>query len=127
MNEGDNMNTQRTIVVLLSVIATLLTLNLLVTGSRRALAQYGASGPVEPTVVSGMVIQAGSGRHLWRFWSDGAVDKTFAVMQSACDIPINCGPTPVIPGSCPSDVTRNGEVEFDDMLSVLSDWGPCIK
>ena len=34
-------------------------------------------------------------------------------------------PVSILPGSCQADVDRNGDVEFDDMLRVLSDWGPC--
>ena len=128
------MNERRMIVVLLTVIAVVLTLNLVVNGSRTAEAQYGASGPVDPTVVAATAHQTvgsnGSGlreHRLWRMWSDGRADMTLVQFtnSNSCSIVGVCGPIEILPGSCSSDTDRNGNVEFPDLLNVLSDWGPC--
>ena len=29
--------------------------------------------------------------------------------------------------SCPGDLNDNGDVELNDMLKLLSEWGPCDK
>ena len=67
---------------------------------------------------------------MFRFWSDGAVDTTvFSLLDyprtPACDPAVVCGPVPVIPGSCPADIVRNGDVDVLDFLTVLNAWGPC--
>ena len=64
---------------------------------------------------------------VFRLWSDGAIDMTFTRYQAdpQCLIVEQCGPALMIPGSCMADVDRNGNVEFPDLLNVLSDWGPC--
>ncbi len=30
-----------------------------------------------------------------------------------------------VPADCPADVDGDGAVDFDDLLSVIADWGPC--
>ena len=34
---------------------------------------------------------------------------------------INCQP----PNTCPADIDHNGQVNVDDLLAVISAWGPC--
>ncbi len=123
------MNERRMIVVLLTVIAVVLTLNLM-TGPRTAVAQY-ESGPGEPTVVAGAMTDTSHTKRFRfaRFWSDGRVDTTFVEFVSSapprgCEIDSACTGE-ILPGSCSSDTDRNGNVEFPDLLNVLSDWGPC--
>ena len=44
---------------------------------------------------------------------------------------VDCGSTSseaatlTVISSCPSDITGDAGVDFDDLLRVLSDWGPC--
>ncbi|MCP3902112.1 MAG: hypothetical protein GY715_00630 [Planctomycetes bacterium] len=35
-----------------------------------------------------------------------------------------CAPTPCLP-SCSADVSGNGQVDFNDILTVIGAWGPC--
>ena len=63
-------NGQRIIAALLTVACVLLAANLMANGTRAAHAQYGASEPRDPKVVTGAL----AGTKVFRFWSDGAVD-----------------------------------------------------
>ena len=128
------MKQQRTVVALLTMIAAALVMNVIVVGSRAATAQA-LSGPVQPTVVAGAAFHEVDGNgdplerqyRVFRLWSDGAADMTPVVFNqpTECEVLINCPPIQFLPGSCASDITRNGDVEFNDLLNVLSDWGPC--
>ena len=55
---------------------------------------------------------------------DGSVDFT-ELTGSHCDKSINCGPADMLPGTCTADANHNGEVEVNDFLTLLSEWGPC--
>ena len=63
----------------------------------------------------------------FRLWSDGTVDtnRVSFVHLTSCEIQNQCGPVPIIPGTCTADITRNGEVEVNDFLEVIGQWGPC--
>lgn len=120
------MSERRVIAAALVVIAATMVVNTIGRTERIAEAQI-VTGPVEPTVVAGHVIAfSGSAiRDVWRFWSDGAVDATRATGVGCTGVPDVCGTFQILPGSCASDITRNGSVEFQDLLGVLNDWGPC--
>lgn len=75
------MTRQRTVVGLLAVVAVLLALNLIVSGSPRASAQEPEirifPEPPPPKVVAGAVVNPFTSRtQVYRFWSDGAIDMT---------------------------------------------------
>jgi len=132
---------QNTVTALLAVIAVLLGLNLIVKESPAAVGQAAAI-QVEPTVVAGAVsfpdIATGANTPktsevalVLRFWSDGAVDSTRVLSELAYDacsgaVPTLCdGPTTLIPGTCQSDITRDGEADVQDFLWLIGEWGPC--
>ncbi len=127
---------------LLAVVAVLLGLNI-VRGATPAWARQDAGPAPAPTVVAGHVASAGGGGGtytfaLWRFWSDGAVDLSIRDIASSpnasgvvgCDPGIHgklydCGPSPVLTATCTADANRNAEVEINDLLTLLGQWGPC--
>ena len=139
-DKGKNVNRgQGTVAGLLAAVAVLLGLNLMARTSPAAVGQYPAA-PVQPTVVAGVSFYEGGSapvflHRLFRFWSDGTVDTSVVTLIRAengggCEPqgggpPWACGPSTIIPGSCAADVTRNGEVEVNDFLEVLGQWGPC--
>jgi len=41
------------------------------------------------------------------------------------DIVFSCGPTVLIPGTCPTDVNRDGDTGINDFLALLGGWGAC--
>ena len=117
--------------VLLTTIAVLLVVNLFI--KTTAAEGQVAAGPVEPVPVSMSVTQVivsdGTGWRNWRvfrMWSDGAVDTTWVEFpfQTSCEVENTCF-QPVIPGTCMSDVNRNGNVDTTDFFDVIADWGPC--
>ena len=87
------------------------------------------AGPMQPTMVNGVVLSIGSNNYQFtRFWSDGQVDLSVALIQGGgtCNIlEPPCGPVVVIPGTCPGDITHDGAVATADLLGVLETWGPC--
>ena len=120
MNEG-----QRTIATVLAVVAVLLGFNLIVRGSPEAMARV-ATGPVQPTVVAGERHLAGQNLdRIWRWWSDGTVDASMVFTQFGqnCSIPLNCGPTQVIPVPCPADVNDDLSVNVLDLIDLLLVFG----
>ena len=66
---------------------------------------------------------------LFRLWSDGHVDTTsveinWETYDPPCiQRPQGCPWRDI--EVCPADSSGNGEVDFDDLLEVLSTWGPC--
>ena len=62
---------------------------------------------------------------VFRAWSDGETDITY-VSGSNCGPPGVCGgPNQVIPGSCPTDIDRDGDTGINDFLTLLGGWGAC--
>ncbi len=111
---------QRTIAALLTVISVLLSINLIVSASRPAGAQV--DGPVlEPTPIA-LAVRS---NWVYRLWSDGAVDLTQLTVGPDCVTSLECPTTTVLPGICPGDVNKSGDVGFDDILEVIGMWGPC--
>ncbi len=66
---------------------------------------------------------------IFRAWSDGQVDHIrvgFGFEPGACDtVGTICAPIILIPGSCPTDINRDGDTGIQDFLTVLGLWGPC--
>ena len=100
--------------------------------------EYGPVGPPPPgpTVVSMTVskdtlgaINAIGEYRIFRAWSDGHVDMTYASFQTGapeqCDPPTQCGPTVVLQGTCPTDIDRDGDTGIIDFLTLLAGWGAC--
>ena len=62
-----------------------------------------APRPEEPTVIAASVVVKGtdSTYHAYRFWSDGAIDVTYAHFENnfshECEVVTQCGPVVVIP------------------------------
>ncbi len=121
-------NGQRTVTTMLAVVAVLLGLNLIVRGSPPAVAQGPtAAGPVQPTLVNGVAQWPNTtSHHIYRFWSDGAVDFTRFRVPANCVPTVECAPVTVIPGTCAGDVDRDGIVGVPDLLTTLAAWGPCL-
>ena len=75
-----------------------------------------------PSVVSVSAYQDASSpfHRVHRQWSDGATD----VVRYAgdCSTTSSCGPYNIASGICEADVDRDGDVDFDDLLIVLSRW-----
>ena len=70
--------------------------------------------------------------HLLRAWSDGTIEAKRVKVQSnsqGCTAPDFCEWFEISPPqvqysmACKSDVSRNGSVDFDDLLQVLEQWG----
>ena len=91
-------NGQRTVTTMLAVVAVLLGLNLIVGGSRPAVAQpeiriFPELPVPEPKVIAGAVLSKDTDTtNVWRFWSDGTVDVS-SVIWSRCE-PFNACPDP---------------------------------
>ncbi len=48
------------------------------------------------------------------------------LLTAGCDLDPSFTCTVVIlPGSCPTDVNRDGDTGINDFLSLLGAWGPC--
>ncbi len=67
---------------------------------------------------------------VWRTWSDGQVDSLFVHFDgeqgdNACNVIDTCGPLVLIPGTCPTDIDRNGDTDIQDFLTLLGGWGAC--
>ncbi len=89
--------------------------------------------PTPPPTVTGIAVvphidvngDPTSTTKVFRAWSDGATDVTF-VSSNACGPPGVCGgPNQVIPGTCPTDVNRDGDTGIADFLTLLGGWGAC--
>ena len=65
---------------------------------------------------------------LVRFWSDGAIDTTPVYLdpfQGVCEAGIVCDTIPLVPGTCITDIDRNGDTGINDFLTLLGGWGEC--
>ncbi len=65
-----------------------------------------------------------------RFWSDGQVDATrvFSQRSNVCGnspAEVCSGPTVLIPGTCTTDINRDGDTGIQDFLTLLGGWGAC--
>ena len=104
-----------------------------------AVATASVTGPSEPVIVWYGTTSYPASEHkcngttdpvegnLWIFraWSDGTIEgKRDNVARSTCDAPF--GDWVVISTSqmaCRTDINGDGEVELEDLLAVLSQWG----
>ncbi len=109
------------------MFAALLLLNLAVWASKPAGAQV--DGPVEPPKAVGIAATLNSLQGaVFRLWDDGTVDVKryqWTTDPSQCVFMDECGPITFMPGTCPGDVNKSGDVGFDDVLGVIGTWGPC--
>ena len=91
------------------------------------------SGPAEPYIVEYdfLTMDNYSGSLVGiRIWSDGVVEYKNWFRTNFCDgDTLQCGSTnwSVLPGSsdgyaCRSDIDGNRQVDFNDLLMVISDW-----
>ena len=84
------------------------------------------------TSISDQAINFDRRYRLWRTWSDGQVDMTNLLFVSsggakgnACVLDQSCGPVVIIPGTCPTDINRDGDTGIQDFLTLLGGWGAC--
>ena len=95
----------------------------------------GSTCPTAPTVVSVSVSkdkfhasEVVRTYRVFRSWSDGQTDMTlvtFSDTGDGCAISNQCGPTVLIPGTCPTDINRDGDTGIQDFLTLLGGWGAC--
>ena len=86
--------------------------------------------PPGPTVVGVSAVTTGTQGlyfRILRTWSDGHTDMSFVRVAAItqCNITSSCGPVVIIPGTCPTDVDRNGDTGINDFLTLLGGWGAC--
>ena len=60
--------------------------------------------------------------NVYRLWSDGQLDMTRHIAGSCVDVQ---GPCVMVPGTCPTDIDRNGDTGINDFLTLLGGWGEC--
>ncbi len=77
-----------------------------------------------PTVV-GITVNPDAQPRLYRAWSDGQVDVTHITYNTNCGSPVEACTVVVLPGTCPSDVNRDGDTGIQDFLALLGGWGEC--
>ncbi len=91
--------------------------------------------PPGPTVI-GTSVTAGtttSGQdkryRIFRTWSDGQVDSTLVQFEVTSNCVVltdpGCGPVVLLPGTCPTDINRDGDTGINDFLTLLGGWGAC--
>ena len=91
--------------------------------------------PPGPTVI-GTSVTAGtttSGQdkryRIFRTWSDGQVDSTLVQFEVTSNCVVltdpGCGPVVLLPGTCPTDIDRDGDTGINDFLTLLGGWGAC--
>ncbi len=75
----------------------------------------------QPTVVgiSAVLTTGGSTVAVFRGWSDGQIDF---FNSNQCNPAFPCV---IVPGSCPTDVNRDGDTGINDFLALLGGWGAC--
>ena len=71
-----------------------------------------------PTVVgiSAVFFDPNNSVQVYRAWSDGQVDL---FVGTACNPATPCV---IVPGSCPTDVNRDGDTGIQDFLTLLGGW-----
>ena len=78
----------------------------------------------QPTVTGVTVLRLGSDNNrLYRAWSDGQIDVILHNDDNPCP-----GPSQVcllLPGTCPTDINRDGDTGINDFLTLLGGWGAC--
>ena len=94
-----------------------------------------ASPTVVATSVTISTSVSGTDRRyrIFRTWSDGQVDMSWMEFQSSTDAgacvvasnPAPCGPVVLIPGTCTTDINRDGDTGIQDFLALLGGWGAC--
>ena len=63
---------------------------------------------------------------VFRGWSNGDVDMMwvdFGPNPTLCDVPLQCGPVPIIPPPCPADVNDDLSVNVLDLIELLLAFG----
>ena len=79
-----------------------------------------------PTVVAMSTVELDPGAHyVYRAWSDGQVDYMRTSYDGACINVGGCGLLVLIPGTCTTDVNRDGDTGILDFLTLLGGWGAC--
>lgn len=71
---------------------------------------------------------AGTHQYLYRFWSDGSVDRREYLDPFTCGAEFVCEDSligPTVPSACATDLTGDGVVGLEDLVTVLADWGLC--
>ncbi len=86
--------------------------------------QVNCTPTVQPTVVGVSILRRGVNDNLvYRAWSDGQVDLILTDDGIPC--PTAQPPCVIIPGTCPTDVDRDGDTGINDFLTLLGGWGAC--
>ncbi|MCH8823333.1 MAG: hypothetical protein IH984_07480 [Planctomycetes bacterium] len=119
------MNNQKSIPVLLAIIAILLAVNLVMQFEPQAKAdtQTNLGPPPVPKVVGGSAVgMNGSSGRIFRFYDDGSVDVRGFVTINDCDYSPFCGGDLI--GGC-NDLNGDGTVDTVDLLELFADWGEC--
>ena len=97
-----------------------------------AVATASVTGPSEPVIVWYHAVPVmGSGGYngedvaLLRAWSDGLVEMKTGIEARTCSNPTDCGWKIISTQqmACRTDINGDGEVELEDLLAVLSQWG----
>ena len=86
-----------------------------------------------PTVVSVSVSKDGfptnptnTAFRVFRAWSDGQLDGLLVEYGPDCAIGgSTCGPVIIVPGTCTTDIDRDGDTGIQDFLTLLGGWGAC--
>ena len=62
---------------------------------------------------------------IFRTWSDGQIDSTWLEHRSQCEINVPPCDVVILPGTCPTDIDRDGDTGIQDFLTLLGGWGAC--
>ena len=126
------MNNQKSITVLLAIIALLLTVNLVMQFETSAQAETQTNlGPPVPKVVGGSGVYRNGGDFrldIIRIWDNGDVDLSMFTNPSGNEC-FNFAPhcqIQLIGGQCDYvDLTGDGIVNTEDLLLMFASWGEC--
>ena len=78
--------------------------------------------PVVPPTVVGIY---GTANSFTRAWSDGQVDRTIIDSGGCVGGEVALCTLIIIPGTCPTDINRDGDTGIQDFLTLLGGWGAC--